>query len=173
MSANRDAEATAALREMLAKYPQEPGVHYLNGLHVLANDPDAAMSEFQKELQISPNHVPSRLQMAIIDIRQDKAAGAVPLAQQAVRLDPENALAHAVLGRAEMQEAEYAKALPHLQAAAKLTPSNPQIHLYLQQVYSRLGRAVEANQEKAEFLRLHSAQDASASSRLDTASDKP
>jgi Flp pilus assembly protein TadD len=68
-----------------------------------------------------------------------------------------------------MQQGEYAKALPELEMAAKLAPSNPQIHLYLEQVYSRLGRSAEAKQEKAEFVRLHSAQQSSASNE----SDKP
>lgn len=159
MCANRDSDASRALGEMLAKYPREPGVHYLNGLRVVANDPEAARAEFQQELQISPAHVPARLQIAIIDIRADEAAAAAALAMQAVRLQPDNALAHVVLGRAEMQQSQFEKALPELLSAAKLAPENPQIHLYLEQVFGRLGRTAEAQQEKATFLRLRSIHD--------------
>jgi tetratricopeptide (TPR) repeat protein len=159
MCANRDTPASSALRELVTKYPREPGVHYLNGLHLVANDPEAARGEFQKELQISPSHIPARLQIAIIDIRTDDPAAAAALATQALHLEPDNALAHAVLGRADMQQSQFEKALPELLAAAKLAPENAQIHLYLEQVYGRLGRNAEAQQEKAAFLRLHSAHD--------------
>jgi Flp pilus assembly protein TadD len=61
-----------------------------------------------------------------------------------------------------MLQQQSEKAVPELEAAAKLVPQNPQIHLYLQQVYSRLGRTSEAEKEKAVFLRLRSVQAASA-----------
>ncbi len=161
MSAARDGDAVEPLRELAAQFPKEPGVHYLNGIYLMAHDPAAARAEFQKELQISPSHVAARLQIAILDIRAGDSAPAAALSLQAVRLQPENPLARAVLGRAYMQQNEFAKALPELLSAAKLAPTNPQLHLYLQQVYRRLGRTAEAQKELAEFVRLHSEHDSS------------
>ena len=172
MCANRDTDASAALHEMLAKYPGTPGVHYLNGLHLVANDPEAARGEFEKELQITPSHAAARVQIAIIDIRTDDAANAARLATEALRLEPDNALAHAVLARAYMQQSQFEKALPELQTAANLAPQNAQIHLYLEQVYSHLGRKSEALQEKTAYLRLHSAHEGNMPA-LETTNTKP
>src|SRR5579884_144392 len=140
ISADKDRDATQLLQQLLAQYSNEPGVHYLNAMHLLAHDPEAARSEFQKELQISPDHVAARLQIAILDIRAGDPAAAVTLAREALRLQPDNALGHAALARAYMQQNDYPKALPELQAAARIAPLNPQIHLYLEQVYRRLGK---------------------------------
>lgn len=157
ISAAHDADANKALHELLTAYANEPGVHYLKGIYLLSHDPEAARSEFEKELAISPAHVPARLQIAIIDIRTGHADQAARTALEAVRLEPGNALGHTVLARAYMLQNNSAKAVPELQAAAQLAPANPQIHLYLQQVYSRLGNTAGAAKEKAAFIRLHSA----------------
>ncbi len=135
----------------------------------------AAKAEFEKELQITPSHVAATAADCHHDLRTDTPRAAVPLAREAIRLQPENALGHAVLGRAYMQHDELGKALPELQASARIAPLNPQIHLYLQQVYGRLGNTAEAEKEKAEFLRLKSQQDSSkhASDIGDRASSKP
>lgn len=156
LSANRAAEAEQNLKQLLAKYPTQSGVHYLNGIALVAHDPEAARKEFQRELELNPASVPARLQIAILDIRAGDPQKAIHPGTEAVRMQPDNALAHAVLGRAQMQAEHYAAALPELLAASRLAPMNPQLHLYLEQVYTRLGKTTEAQTEKAEFIRLHS-----------------
>jgi predicted Zn-dependent protease len=161
MASEHETEAAKCLEQVIAQYPKEPGVHYLNGIHLLARDPDAARNQFEKELQINPSYMAAKLQIAMLDIRASNTQEAVNLAQEVVRVEPRNALARTVLARAYMQQEESAKAAPELEAAAKLAPQNPQIHLYLEQVYNRLGKTGEAQKEKAEFLRLRSAQTSS------------
>lgn len=161
MCADRGGEAAGALQQLLARFPREPGVHYLNGIYVMAHNPQAARAEFQKELEISPSHVAARLQIAMLHLRAGESAPAVRLSAEAVHLQPDNPLARAVLGRAYMQQNEYGKAIPQLLSAEKLAPTNPQIHLYLQQSYRRLGKTAEAQKEMAEFVRLQSARNTS------------
>jgi len=159
--ANHSGDAAGALQQLLGRFPREPGVHYLDGIYVMAHDPQAARAEFQKELEISPSHVAARLQIAILDLRAGEPDPAVRLSREAVRLQPDNPLAHAVLGRAYMQRNEYESAIPQLQSAERLAPTNPQIHLYLQQSFHRLGKTAEAQKELAEFKRLRSGRDTS------------
>lgn len=165
--ADHDTEASKLLQQIIAAYPNEPGVHYLEGLYLVPNNPVAARAEFQQELQLSPDNVAARIQLAIIHLRAGEPESAVKLAREAVRLQKDNALGHTVLGRAEMQQTNYAEALPELLTASKLAPLNPQIHLYLEQVYSRLGRITEAQGEKAEFMKLQATRDTPSSPGFD------
>ena len=172
MTANHDREAAELLKQLVTQFPREPGVHYLNAMQMLTHDPEVARKELEKELQISPAHVAARLQIAILDIRADKPASASLLAREALRLQPDNALGHAVLARAYMQQDDYNNALPELQAAAKIAPLNPQIHMYLEQVYSRLGNAADAQKEKQEFVRLRSGRDSLGIAEMSPAGSK-
>jgi tetratricopeptide (TPR) repeat protein len=147
-------DAAPVFEQLLSSYPNQAGVHYLHGIYLLDHNPEAARTEFERELQISPLHALARLQIAILDIRGGDAAKAIPLAKAALQLEPRNALAHAVLARAYMDLGDFAKAIPELKTSAQLAPENPQLHFYLGQAYRHLGRTQEAEKEMAEFVRL-------------------
>ncbi len=159
LSAEHEAQAGQLLQQLVAQYPAEPGVHYLNGIYLLGQDQAAARAEFDKELQISPSNAAARLQIAILEIRADHPDRAIVLARQALALEPDNALGHAVLARAYMDQREFVQALGELKRAASFAPQNAQIHFYLQQVYRQLGKTAEAEKETAEFKRLRSEKD--------------
>ncbi|HEX4810210.1 MAG TPA: tetratricopeptide repeat protein [Bryobacteraceae bacterium] len=157
--AQNDAEAGALLQQLTSRYPSEPGVHYLYGLYLLASDSVAARREFGKELHLSPTNAAPRLQIAILDIQAGKPQEASQLAQDALRVDSQNALAHLVMGRALLDEKSFAQAVPEFQAAAKLSPENAEAHLYLEQAYRHLGKSEEARREREEFDRRKAASD--------------
>lgn len=159
MAAQHPAEAEAGYRELVAKYPEEPGVHYAYGISLLERDPHAALAEFQRELTISPKHVFARLQIASLQIKRGAPEAALQPARDVVRLEPRNYLGHAVLGRALGALGQTAEAIPELETAVKLVPQNAQTHFYLEQAYRRAGRTAEAQREKAEFTRLKAQQD--------------
>ncbi len=60
LAAQREDEASASFQQLVAQYPNEPGVHYLYGIYLLSRDPEAAAREFRKELQIRPEHIPAQ-----------------------------------------------------------------------------------------------------------------
>lgn len=159
MAAQHPAEAEAAYRELVAKYPQTAGVHYAYGISLLERDPEAAQAEFQKELTISPKHVYARLQIASLQLKRGAPEAALSPAQEVVQLEPKNPLGHAVLGRVLGSLGQTAKAIAELETAVKLAPDNPQTHFYLEQAYRRAGRTADAQREKAEFTRLKAQQD--------------
>lgn len=147
-------DASALFHQLIAEYPNHAGAHYLYGTYLLDRDPDAAKAEFLKELQISPSHVPARLQIAILEIKAGNAPAARKLAEEATKLQPANPLSHAVLGRSFVYLDQYAKAVPELEMAVRLAPENPQLHFSLAQAYRRVGRTADAQKQTAEFNRL-------------------
>ena len=170
--AERSSDASALFHQLITQYPNEPGVHYLYGIYLLDRDPDGATREFRKELQITPSHVPARLQIAILDIKAGDAGAALKLAEEAIKLQPANPLAHAVAGRAFAHQERFDKAIAELETAVKLAPENAQLHFSLAQAYRRLGRTADAEKEVAEFNRLKPARNAMLMPEQDDAPDR-
>lgn len=157
--AQRGDEARKLLEELVAKYPNEAGVHYLYGIYLVRTDADAALREYRKELQIRPGHVPARLQLAAVEMKAGAPEAAVKLAMEAVKLQPANPYCYVTLGRAYLSMGQVVKAAEVLERAVKLAPDSREPHLYLAQAYRRAGRAAEAEKEQGEFSRLKAVQD--------------
>jgi tetratricopeptide (TPR) repeat protein len=149
----------ARFEELVKTYPDQPGVHYLYGLYLEQNQPAEALREFQREIEIRPSHVPSRLQAAALEMKAGASEAAVKVALEATRLEPSNPYTYVALGRAYMSAGELAKASAALQTAVKLAPQDRKTHLYLSQVYGKQGRAVDAEREQEEYKRLQSVQE--------------
>ena len=156
--AGRTEETAPLFKELAAKYPAESGVHYVCGIYQLAHDPQAAIAEFEKELQITPSHVSARVQIAMTRINEGSPAAAIDPARQAVRLAPGNFLGHVALGRALMDSKQTAEAIHEFETAIKLSPENPHPHYYLGQAFRSTGKTVEAQKEMAVFTRLKAKQ---------------
>lgn len=154
LAVDHQSDAATLLEKLTTEFPREPGVHYLRGLSLLSTDPAAARVEFEKELEINPASNAAQVQLAILDIHDNRTQEAAGLARKVLAKEPENALAHTILARACMDLHEFPAALTELKTAAKLAPENPQIHLYLLQIYRQLGQTEQAEKELAEFKRL-------------------
>ena len=157
--AQRSEEAASRLDKLVNQYPDEPGVHYLYGIYLLARDKDAARREFGKELHLVPRHVAARLQIAMLDVETGKPEEAGRLAKEAAEINPQDPLAFLIMGRAALNEKRFADAVPALQTAAHLSPENAEAHLYLEQAYRRLGKPDQARQQHEEFVRRKAATD--------------
>jgi len=57
-------EAGKYYDELVQRYPSMPNTHYARGVYKLLTDPDAAVAEFRKELELSNAHLQARLQLA-------------------------------------------------------------------------------------------------------------
>jgi tetratricopeptide (TPR) repeat protein len=155
-AARRQAEAAKSFEELAARYPNVPNVHYAYGVFLLPERSDAALAEFQRELEISPGHIYSILQIVFEYIKRTDYAAALPYAERAVQLAPDAASGHNALGRVLLETNDVARALSELELAAKIAPDSPQAHFALAHAYSRLGRKADAARERATFLRLDS-----------------
>ena len=148
-------ESRPLLKQLVEQFPNEPGVHYLNGVFLVAQDVQAAEREFRAELLITPSHVLARVQLAQLLGKSGDTAAAVRLAGEAVRLEPANALCHVTLGHALLSAGRTSEAIAALEKGESLSPQTAKTHFYLVQAYRRAGRTADALREKAAWERLH------------------
>jgi tetratricopeptide (TPR) repeat protein len=157
----RPKDAKEGFDELLATYPNEPGVHYAAGLFLMDSDQHAALVEYEKELRGNPDHWPTLLVAAFLSTRQGTPDVAMQYAERARKLAPASYvwLCDAEMGRALLAKDEPEKAVPMFEHAVKLQPDNAQTHFYLEQAYRRVGRKSDAQRERDEFVRLKAQQD--------------
>jgi tetratricopeptide (TPR) repeat protein len=140
---------------LLLRHGDEPNVHYFRGtVYGFQKEQNTAAKEYRRELQISPQHAPAMLELALILIDDSQATEAVPLARRAVGLDPQNPRAHYVLGRALFDTGRFQESVPELEISRRLAPEYGPIRFTLANAYKRLGRIQESERETAAFLSL-------------------
>jgi tetratricopeptide (TPR) repeat protein len=157
----RPKDAKVGFDELLAAYPNEPGVHYAVGLFLMDSDQHSALAEFERELRGNPDHWPALLAAAFLETRQGTPDVAMQMAERARKLAPASYfwLCDAEMGRAMLAKEQPEKAVPLFEQAVKLQPDNAQTHFYLEQAYRRVGRKSDAQRERDEFVRLKAQQD--------------
>lgn len=160
-ASQRPAESVAAYRELLARYPNEAGVHYAYGLYLMETDLASALAEFQKEVQSNPDHWPALIEVGSLQVRQGSPEEGLEPLRRAMKLAPARHrwLCHAELGRANMTAGHLEAAIGELETARRLMPGNAQVHFFLAQVYRRAGRKEDAQRETAQFEKLKAQQD--------------
>lgn len=147
-------DAQREYTELIARYPQTPNTHYSYGVFLLIQNPDQAMEEFRRELEISPAHVPARLQIAFEYIRRGESPTALPFAEQAVKIAPDAFAARNALGRIFLEMGQVERAIKELEAGVRLAPGSPETRYALARAYGKAGRKAEAVRERDEFARL-------------------
>jgi predicted Zn-dependent protease len=154
-------EAAAGYRQLLAQYPNEPGVHYAYGLFLMETDLTAALAEFQKEVRNNPKHWPALLVAASIQIRQGAPEQAIESLRAALKIVPARYrwMCHTDLGRANLDANNVDAAVDELENAARQMPSNANVHFFLAEAYRRAGRKADAERERAEFEKMKVQQD--------------
>jgi len=153
-------EAEKAFAALIARWGDEPQVHYSYGVYLLREEPDRALQEFRRELLRDPGHVYSHLQIAFEHLKRLDYAGARAPAEEAVRLAPRLFASHNALGRALVGLGETEKGVASLEEAAQLAPDSPEVFFHLAQGYQRAGRPEDALGARTTFSRLDKARQA-------------
>lgn len=153
--------AADGYRQLIAKYPNEPGVHYAYGLYVMETDPVGAIAEFQKEIQINPSHWPAMIALASLQTRKGSPEMALPVLRAALKVVPAQSqwLCHAELAHAHMTLDHLDIAIAESEKAARMIPANANVHFLLAEAYRRGGRKADSQRERAEFEKLKAKQD--------------
>ena len=165
MGARRLDKAREAFETLVTRYPNDPNGHYSFGVYQLSQDADAALKEFQRALELNPEHQPSMVQMAFEYLKRDQYNDALPLAERAVQLKPKMYPARNVLGRVLLELGQIDRAVKELEEGVRLAPSSPEMHFALARAYTRAGRKQDADRERETFKKLQekqSQQDAAA-----------
>ncbi len=154
MAARHLEEARAAFVELLKRYPEAPNVHYAYGVFLMHQDADAALKEFQRELEISPSHHPAMVQMAFEYMKRGDYETALPLAEKSVELAPKMYPARNVLGRVLLHLGQVERAVRELEEGVRLAPTSPEMRFALARAYTRAGRQADARREQEVFKQL-------------------
>lgn len=139
---------------LVAKYPGAPGLHFLYGSYLIGSDPVRAAAELQRELEITPAHIPALVVLVLEYLRKGDPAQAEPLARRAAEAAPDDFAAHTVYGRVLAAEERYPESVRELEHARDLAPGSPEARFSLASAYAQAGRQEGAAAERAEFLRL-------------------
>jgi tetratricopeptide (TPR) repeat protein len=154
MATRNTAAAGKSFEALALRYPETPNVHYAYGVYLLTEQPDKAIDEFKKELELQPGHPQSLMQIAFEYLNRGDAPAALPWAKQAVQAAPDDFAAHKVVGQALLDTGDVDGAIAELQRGVKLAPESPSLRFQLARAYQKAGRLDEANKEREEFTRL-------------------
>ena len=154
MATRQAAQAATLLERLVAEFPTTPNVHYAWGTFLLTTDPQRAMAQWRRELEISPGHVAARLQLAAELLKQGDAASARPHAEAAVQVAPQEFAPRLALGQVLLGLGDVAGAVSELETGVTLAPASAQAHYLLAIAYARAGRPKDAERERAAFTKL-------------------
>jgi len=143
-----DEKAKQAFQDLFRRFPNLPNLHYLYGYLLFSTDPERAVPEFRRELEIAPSNAAAQVMLAWDLVLQDDFSQALSFAQKAAAESPESPGAQLVLGRSLVETGNIAEGLNHLETALKLDPQNLEVHLALVKGYSESGRKDDALRER-------------------------
>jgi tetratricopeptide (TPR) repeat protein len=145
--------ADEAFRDLFQRFPTAVNTHYLYGYLLFPTNPDQALEEFKKELEVSPANAPANEMLAWSALTGNDAATALPYAKKAMALDPTLPGAQLVLGRSLTETGDLQRGIDQLEQALKTDPENLEIHIALATAYSRAGRKEDSRRERLWCLR--------------------
>jgi tetratricopeptide (TPR) repeat protein len=147
MKGNKDAARTE-FQQVFARKPAVPNAHYLYGFLLYSSDPEEAVAEFKKELEVDPQNAAAEVMLAWIPLMDNDGAEALPYAEKAVAVDPSLPSAQLVLGRALTETGSVQEGIEHLEKTAQMQPDNLEAHIALAKAYSKSGRKADARRER-------------------------
>jgi tetratricopeptide (TPR) repeat protein len=154
MATRNTAAAEKAFDALAVRYPETANVHYARAVFLLQEQPDKAIEEFKRELQLQPAHPASLMQLAFEYLNRGDAQTALEWAKQAVAAAPGEFPAHKALGQALLETGDVDGAIAELKKGVELAPESPSLHFQLARAYQRAGRPDDATREREEFTRL-------------------
>ena len=161
-TSQRPKDAEDGFQQLLAAYPNEPGVHYAFGLYLMDTDQHAALAAVRERTEHESRPLAGAAGRSVSRDARGRAgcrdavggAGAEAGAGQLLLVVRRGDGPRAAGARTSPR-----KAVPLFEESVKLQPDNAQTHFYLEQAYRRVGRKTDAQRERAEFVRLKSQQD--------------
>jgi tetratricopeptide (TPR) repeat protein len=154
MATRNTAAAERAFQALVARYSETPNVHYAYAIFLLQEQPDNALEELKRELELQPGHASTLMQIAYEYVNRGDAQTALPWAQQAVAAAPNSFAARKALGQALLDTGDIEGAIKALELGITLAPESPGLHFTLARAYQRAGRLDDAARARAEFTRL-------------------
>jgi tetratricopeptide (TPR) repeat protein len=146
--------AQKAFQNLFQNFPAAANAHYFYGYLLFPMDPDEAIVEFRKELEISPANASAETMVAWDALIRNDYPEALVYAQKAVAQDPTLPVGQLVLGRALVETGDVKSGIEHLEKELQLEPDNFETHLALAKAYSKSGRSEDARRERLYCLQI-------------------
>ena len=128
--------------EALTIDPDFAGAAYhLGQVNQLLLKYDDAVASFRRAAAIDPTHVDARVECAAVLIEQGDPDQAIRELVEALRLDPDDDVAHSMLARAYWDKGAWALAIASADRAIAISRSNAQAHLWKADAQRQLAAA--------------------------------
>jgi tetratricopeptide (TPR) repeat protein len=150
-------DAVRRFQALLAAYPRVRYLHYASGLALAQQGSAEALGRFRKEIELFPDDVLARVELAFGLLARGRETEAVTPAREAARLAPGLFVTHLALGRALAATGQLESGIRELETAAALQPKTAAIHLALARAYAQAGRTADAGRANAAFRALEAA----------------
>jgi tetratricopeptide (TPR) repeat protein len=147
-------QAVPRFDALVRQHPRERYLHYGRGLALAQQGSADAIAEFRKEIELFPDDVLARVELAFGLLTRGREAEAVAPAEEAARLAPGLFVTHLVLGRALAATGRLERGIRELETAAAMEPRIPEVQLALARAYAQAGRKQEAARANAAFQSL-------------------
>jgi len=148
----RQGEGTLAIRELkqaLAITPGLPLVHYnLGKIYVSQGNNDAALDEYRNELGVNPEFYDVYCSAGDAEIAVHKLDAAEALYRRATEIKPLAYQAYYGLAQVYRIRKQLPKAEAELNTVIVLAPDDIDAHSMLEDVYTQLGKTLEAKREE-------------------------
>jgi predicted Zn-dependent protease len=142
---------------LIQEHPRERYLHYGRGLVLAQQGSAEALDEYRKEIELFPDDVLARVELAFGLLARGREAEAIAPAEEAARLAPGLFVTHLVLGRALAATGHLERGIRELERAAALQPQIAAIQLALARAYAQAGRKADADRARAAFQSLEEA----------------
>jgi tetratricopeptide (TPR) repeat protein len=140
------AAAEKELQAAILTNPREPNVHFgLGYLLWTQTHWTEAASEFQLELENSPEHAKARIYLADSRVRQNEFAKALPELEKLVASNRSEPLVHRDLGIIYANDGRNEDAIREFMAALKLDPDDVETRSQIAKLFQAMGKSAEAN----------------------------
>ena len=148
------AGAKQDFQKIFARAPVPANAHYFYGYLLFPTDPDEAIVEFKRELEIAPTNALAHTMVAWDALIRNDFPTALAYSQKAGALDPKLPVAQLSLGRALVETGDVKRGIEYLEKELQVEPDNFETHLALAKAYSKSGRAADARRERLYCLQV-------------------
>jgi tetratricopeptide (TPR) repeat protein len=150
-------QAAPRFEALIRQHPRERYLHYGRGLALAQQGSADALSEFRREIELFPDDVLARVELAFGLLARGGEAEATAPAEEAARLAPGLFVTHLVLGRVLAATGRLERGIRELETAAAMEPRIPEIQLALARAYAQAGRKADADRASRAFQSIEAA----------------
>jgi tetratricopeptide (TPR) repeat protein len=139
---------------LIERYPKQPNLHYTYGMFLKEVDLDKALAAYEREVEVQPEAVLPRLELAFAHETNGRYAEALPWAEAAAKRAPGLFATRYALGRALVELGQVERGVLELEEAVRLAPESPEVRFALVRAYTAAGRQQDVERERAVFRKL-------------------